>query len=267
MYRRRMRKRAFHLVAVALALAPNPLAAADISVRQLAQSLFAAEPGKPVDLSGRSLSFLDLAGLDFKGATLARTDMYGVDLTDAKLAGADLAHTNLDRATLRRTDFSGANLSGASLRTLSVSDVLPPLQADAPRFTRANLSDATIEGRLDGTDFSGADLSRARIGYQTAVWGSYKPRSVMVSCNFTGAVLVGASFNKAVLQFARFNGADLRDIDLAGADLSGADFTGADLTGADLGAADLDGAILKDARGLDRVKGLATALHADKALR
>jgi uncharacterized protein YjbI with pentapeptide repeats len=83
-------------------------------------------------------------------------------------------------ATRARADFSGASLRGASLRTVSVSPELPPNRADAPRFSRADLTEAEIEGRLDGTDFSGADLTRAVIGFQKAIWGSYKPRSTML---------------------------------------------------------------------------------------
>ena len=64
-----------------------------------------------------------------------------------------------------------------------------------------------------------------------------------------------------------FVGADLRDANLTNADLSKADFTGADLTGANLTGADLDGAILLGAKGLDTVKGLATALNFDKTIR
>ncbi len=253
--------------ALAFGLLSGPTLAADLTVRQLNEALFRAEPGTRLDYSGKSLKFLDLAGIDFKAARLAGADMYGVDLTEAKLGGADLTKAKLDRATVRRADFSGASLRGASRRTVSVSPELPPNRADAPRFARADLTEAEIEGRLDGTDFSGADMTRAVIGFQKAIWGSYKPRSVMTSCDFTNAKLAGASFHAAVLQFSRFTNADLTGADLAGTDLSGADFTNADLTNADLSGADLDGATLKDVRGLDTVKGLATALHVDRAVR
>jgi uncharacterized protein YjbI with pentapeptide repeats len=166
---------------LALAAFAGPALAADPTVRQLNEALFRAEPGARLDYSGKSLKFLDLAGIDFKAARLAGADMYGVDLTDARLAGADLTRAKLDRATVRRADFSGASLRGASLRTVSVSPELPPNRADAPRFSRADLTEAEIEGRLDGTDFSGADLTRAVIGFQKAIWGSYKPRSTMLS--------------------------------------------------------------------------------------
>lgn len=244
-----------------------PAGAADLTVRQLSEALFRASTAEPVDLSGKSLKLLDLSGVDFKAARLTGADMYGVDLTDARLAGADLGKAMLDRATLRRTDFTGAKLNGASLRTLSISAELPPNRADAPRFKNADLSEATIEGRLDGADFTGANLTRAVIGYQTAIWGSYKPRSVMLGADFSNARLAGVDFHGAVLQFARFAAADLTGTMLAGSDLSRADFTNADLTNADLTDADLDGAILTGAKGLDTVKGLATALHVDKAVR
>ncbi|HEX3416823.1 MAG TPA: pentapeptide repeat-containing protein, partial [Stellaceae bacterium] len=59
------------------------------------------------------------------------------------------------------------------------------------------------------------------------------------------------------MRFADLTGANLNGANLTGADLSGADLTGADLTGADATEADLGGAVLKNARGIETVKGLS----------
>lgn len=243
--------------------------AADIrlSAREVTERLFQATSEHPAALVGADLRGLDLSGLDFKRARLAGADLYGVDLTGADLSRIDLHGGNLDRATVSRANFSGADLRAVKMRMMAVSNGLDPVAADAPRFAGADLSGAEIEARLDWADFSDADLSHAKIGRQLAIWGSYKPRSVMIGCNFTRARLVGASFEKSVLQFARFNGADLTGADLREADLSKADLTGADLTGARLDGADLDGAVLTDVRGLDRAEGLDHVLNLERAVR
>ena len=77
----------------------------------------------------------------------------------------------------------------------------------------------------------------------------------------------GANFEHAVMTFSRFAGADLTGANLGDTDLSRADFTGANLTDADFTGADLDGATLLGVKGLDTVKGLATALNFDKTIR
>jgi uncharacterized protein YjbI with pentapeptide repeats len=77
----------------------------------------------------------------------------------------------------------------------------------------------------------------------------------------------GANFDRADLTFSRFVGADLQGANLKKTDLSQTDLTGADLTGADLTDADLYGAKLTGVKGLDTVKGLASAVNLDKATR
>jgi len=255
---------------VVLPLAPvADVCAADVkmSAREVTERLFQATSEQPATLMGADLRGLDLSGLDFKHARLAGADLYGVDLTGADLSRIDLHGGNLDRATVSRANFSGADLRSVTMRMMAVSNGLEPVAADAPRFVGADLSGAEIEARLDWADFTDADLSHARIGRQLAIWGSYKPRSVMIGCNFTRARLVGASFEKSVLQFARFTGADLTGADLRESDLSRADLTGADLTGARLDGADLDGAVLTGVRGLDRAEGLDQALNLERAVR
>ena len=241
--------------------------AGQLTARQVTERLFKATVSDPANLAAQDLRGLDLSGLVFKRASLEGSDLTGVDLTGSDLSGTNLERASLDRATVSRSDFSGATLEGARLRMMAVSNGLDPVAADAPRFANANLRGAEIEARLDFADFHGADLSHAKIGRQLALWGSYKPRSVMIGCDFSRARLVKASFEKSVLRFAKFAGADLTGADLSESDLSGADLTGADLTGARLDGADLDRAILTAVKGLDRAEGLATALNLDRAVR
>lgn len=259
--------KSYAIAAAILLGAASPLPAADLSVRELAETLFKARGEKPVDLAGRSLEGLDLAGLDFKGARLSGSDLFGTDLTRTSLRGADLQGVRLDRAIVTRTDFTGARLNGAMLRSLTVFPTVDPDPADAPRFTGADLSGAEIVARLDGTDFRGARLVDTRLGPQPAIWGSYTPRAMLIGADFSAAELRRTDLRNAVLHFARFVNATIIDASFRGADLSGADFTGAELRDTDFTGANLDGAILKGVKGLEGGRGLAGAINADRAVR
>ena len=249
------------------ALIVGQVTAADLSTREVTETLFKSKRGTPIDFSGKDLSFLDLSGLDFKGAKLASVNLYGADLTDANLTGSDLSGARLDRATVVRADFSGANLEGASLLGPTAYSDVTIDQGDAPRFIGANLRKLRIAGRLDGSKFRGADMTGAVIGQQRAVWGSYKPRASMNGADFTGAMLVNIDLSETDLLFARFVSADLSRANLKDADLSMADLTHANLAQADLSQANLDGAKLSGVKGLETATGLASAQNLDKAIR
>lgn len=245
--------------------------AADMTVREITAGLFKAKPGEVLDYSNHDLTYLDLSGLNFKGAKLAKSNLYGADFSGANLRGTDMSGTRLDRATLIRADFSGANLSGASILRPTVYTDLTENIADAPRFAGANLTGIRVMANMSGADFHGADLTNANFTPRELRPGqgtlSTLARNMLKSCDFTKAILRNANLDHAVLTFARFAGADLTGANLTDADLARADFTGADLTGADLTGADLDGATLLGVKGLDTVKGLATALNFDKTIR
>jgi uncharacterized protein YjbI with pentapeptide repeats len=250
------------LPGAALALAAG---AADFSARDLTRALYGAPEGARINLSGKSLRELDLAGVDFKAARLTKADLYGANLAEANLSGTDLADARLDRAVLTRSDFSGANLAGATLLRPTIFSGLERNIAEAPRFTGANMAHTGLTGWLDGTDFSNADLTGAVFGRQDALSeGLLASRVRMTSCNFTGAKLAGASFRGAQLVFARFTGADATGADFRGADLTKADFSGADVAGMDVTGAILDGASFTGAKNLDAIQGLVHAQGADR---
>ncbi len=249
----------------ALALAAE---SADFTARELTQALYRAEQGARIDLSGKSLRELDLAGVDFKAARLAKADLYGTNLAEANLSGADLSGALLDRAVLTKADFSNANLEGATLLRPTIFSGLERNIAEAPRFTGANMARTGLSGWLDGSDFAHADLTGARFGRQDAYSeGLLASRVRMTSCNFSGAKLAGASFRGAQLVFARFTGANARDVDFRGADLSKADFSGADVAGMDVTGAILDGASFAGATGIDEIRGLVQAQGGDRISR
>lgn len=261
----------------AVANEPHEIAAAmpegkpEVSTREVAKALAEVRPGAPLDLSGRSLRYLDLAGLTLAGARLRDADLWGIDFTDSDLSGADLSGSRLNRSSLTRARLQGANLARATILRPTIHTSFQFDWKDAPSFDGANLQGARLMGKLDGTSFRAADLTGAD-------FSSYEPRAGqgtlttrrgtdLIGCDFSGARLGGADFTTAILEFAKFPGADLRGARLVDAALAKADFTGADLTGADFTGADVYNAVLTGAKGLDTVKGLGEARNADKVVR
>jgi uncharacterized protein YjbI with pentapeptide repeats len=214
-----------------------------LTVRDVVTILVKARNGQPPDLSHRDLSDLDLAGLDFKRADLTGSNLFGADLTASNLESANLSRAVLDRATLVRTGFANATLQDASMRRPSVFSDMRFDPRDLPVFRAANMAGARITARLDGADFSGADLSNASF----AVWQERDlggaPTSGLARCNFTGARMRRVNMRGLSLAQASLEKADLRDADLRDTDLTGANFTGAVLKGARLDRAKLDGTV------------------------
>ena len=250
---------------------PRRVIAADTSpeltARQLTGLLFKSAVPGDVNLSGHDLSSMDLSKLDFKAARMHKTSLFGVDLTDARLGGANLTGALLDRAVITRTDFSGADMTGASLMRPTVFSSLQVDWREAPRFDGAVLKGARFTGIFDGASFKNADLSYARMGpHDTRMDISSFPHNFFRGCDFTNARVTDADLYEASLVMANFSGSDLRGSGFVRADFTRANLTGADLTGADMTEANLDGAIFKDARGLDKVKGLSLAVNRDRAV-
>jgi uncharacterized protein YjbI with pentapeptide repeats len=246
----------------------NPIRAADMSAREIVTFLFNAPQEFRVRLVGLDLSFLDLSELDFKAATLAGSNLYGSDLTGANLSRTDLSRTVLDRATIVRADFSGADLSEALIRLPHAAGSVAFDRASSPKFFGANLSRARLVARLDGADFRNARLAHANLApYGDTTQNTLTRRSVMIACDFSGAVLRGADLSEAVLQFSNFENAVLARANFSGADLTMANLTGADLTGANVADANFYGADLRGARGLEDATGIGRARNLDKAKR
>ena len=231
--------------------------AADLNAEQVRDILASAAPDKPADLSGKALENLDLSNLDFKRANLSGANFFGAKLVGADLSGANLSGAKLDLAWVMRANFTNADLSNASLLGLVVSSGLDILPAEAAVFRGANFSGAHIIARLSRFDLSGANFANAKMGADMKNQSMGLMRADLSGSNLSGANFAGADLSRALMRFADLTGANLSGADLTGADLSGADLTGADLTAADATEADLGGAVLKDVRGLDRVKGLS----------
>src|SRR5271169_615499 len=234
-----------------------PAHGADLTTAQVREIVAAATPGKPADLSGKSLEDLDLSNLDFKRANLSGTNLFGAKLVGADLSSANLSGAKLDLAWIMRANFTNADLSNASLLGLVVSSGLDISPAEAAVFRGANFSGARIIARLSRFDLSGANFANAKMGADMKNQSMGLMRADLSGSNLSGANFSGADLSRALMRFADLTGANLSGANLTGADLSGADLTGADLTGADATEADLGGAVLKNVRGLETVKGLS----------
>jgi uncharacterized protein YjbI with pentapeptide repeats len=151
----------------------------------------------------------------------------------------------MDRATLVKARFNEASLQGASIRRPSIYADMTLSSADLPAFRNANLTRARVTARLDGADFSGANLNDASF----VVWEERNlggpPVSGLERCDFSGARLIGANLRGVSLVRSIFRNADLSRADRRNADLSHADFEGATIAGAKLGDA-----VLLDAKSL-----------------
>lgn len=257
MQRSHLGKRPSHQAALLLltVMASGAAWPADMSVREIAKLLLRSADTR-ISLAGRDLSFLDLSGLDFKASNLAGTKLLGSDLTHANMSRASMANVVLDRAIIVGTDFSEADLKGALIRLPHSITSAAFDKKSAPRFMDADLSEARIVARFDGADFRNAKLTNANFApYGDATQNTMAQRSVLVACDFSGAVLRGADLTNAILRFANFENAILSNADLTGADLTSANLSGADLTGARIVDANLDGANLDGARGLSKEEG------------
>lgn len=128
-----------------------------------------------LDLSGRDLARLDLAGKDFTDANLHRADLRESSLKGSRLLRADLREVDLSNASLDDATFLDADLSGADLSACSARGTtfrranLLGVDASSADFTGADLRDAVlVEADLRGAlleraDLRGADLTGARL--------------------------------------------------------------------------------------------------------
>jgi len=239
-----------------LLVCAKPVGSAEISARDVTVELYHSQPSKPANFERFNLRDLDLSGVNFKHARLGGADMFGVDLTRADLSGVDLRAARLDRVTILGAVFDGANLEGVSMLRPSVFSSLDNLPDETASFVGANLKDATVFGRFNGSNFRNVNLSGANLAPRDGssfiehIW-----RSEFQSSDLRGANLQGAKLDRVWFAFADMRGADLTGASLKHADLTGADLRGANLTGVDVTKADFSEAKIEGAIGIDTMIG------------
>ena len=120
--------------------------------------------GRPVWLSNRGLTGVDLSYLDLKGADLSRANLKhatlvhvnlsGANLHDANLTDANLCEANLSDAGLRYANLTGANLTNANLTRADLYGASLPLSAFAhpaltlEQWATAKIGPTTVGNRL-----------------------------------------------------------------------------------------------------------------------
>lgn len=239
------------------------LLAADMTARQVVVAVFKTPPGEKINLSGKNLSELDLAGVDFRSALMAKTDLYGSDLSQANFEGADLSGSQLNRAVMTRTNFKGANLEGVRILKPSIFTTPDFDITEAPVFEGARMKGATIAARMDSVNFRGADLRGASIGpSDMSVEGGLAPSSLMKGADFTKANLDGIEVQNVDFTFGRFAGASMKGAKFSWINFTNADFSDADLSGAEFKDCNFEGIKIAGAKGLDSAKGLDLATQA-----
>jgi uncharacterized protein YjbI with pentapeptide repeats len=220
-----------------------------VTSEQARAMIKAATPEKPADFSGKDLSYQDLSGLDLRNSKFVDTNLFGSDLRGSDFTGVDMTNAYLNLARIEKTNFTNANLSNAT--------VFQPI-FEKNNFTGAKLVNTRVIGTLGAVDMSGADVRKGRLGLDVGNQPMGQMKFDSVGGKFVNTNFEGADLNIAGFPFADLRGANLRNTNMYRADLSKADLTGADLTGADLTDADVDGADFTGAKGLDKVKGMAS---------
>jgi uncharacterized protein YjbI with pentapeptide repeats len=102
-----------------------------------------------------------------------------------------------------------------------------------------------------GTDFRGADLTRAYLNFSNLTGCNFSDAEMqgidLTRCDLSGAVLVGANLTRANLSNSNLSGADLSHTMLAGALFNDTDLRRANLHDAELATATLSGVLLAGA--------------------
>lgn len=256
-----------YLIAAVLWLAPLPVSAqgmldmvdmttpemaeAEMSREQLEALLADASRDRPVDLTKRRFSGLDLSGIDFKGADLRWSrfnyaDLEGADLSDTRLDLTWFYKADLDGADLSRSHLFSAQLQHASLENADIRDARV-----VANFQNANLAGASFRD----SDLA-ADMKNQSMGLMTTVF---------TSANLSGADLSRVKASRVNAEFADFSAASLTGADFSDAKLGGARFSGADVGGLRLTGADLDSADLTGLVNADGIVGLNDAVNRTRA--
>lgn len=238
----------FWVVSAILMASLNVVSAADqhsMTAREVTLELMRDRGSSKAVFAEKSLAGLDLSALPFDGADLSKTNLHGANLTNSTFIGANLRNSNLDRSTLIGADFTRADLTNSTiLRPNVFVDLRRAIGSHPLIFDRAIMQSVNMNGRFDRVSFKGADL-------RNSIFGPRDPREEVLitpmmrldGADFTAADLRGARLSRNSLESAVFRNADLRHADFRDARLGGADFRGARLDGALFSGATLTGAI------------------------
>ncbi|MEH2088639.1 pentapeptide repeat-containing protein [Nostoc sp.] len=194
-------------------------------------------------------------------------------------SGADLRGIKLYGSQGKEIDLSGANFSGANLEGAILSHV----NLDNANFSHTNLKEVRMNGKINNTDFSGADLTNAHIGASRINGAKFRGANLtnvdfganglgntnidfananctntkltcdLIEAKFQGANLRNAIFRHQNLYWYRANlsRANLSQLDLSGQnfytlEMRGVNLNGSNLVNTNLKSTNLEGADLRN---------------------
>jgi len=109
------------------------------------------------------------------GGTTQLLDLSGRDLRGVNLAGATLDYTNFSNSDLRGANFAGASLVGTSLNSALLQGA---------NFRWANLTNADLSGsNLRGADLTGAFLPTASSAYISTICPNGSETGIVPRCD------------------------------------------------------------------------------------
>lgn len=140
---------------------------ADLNYANLSGAVIASANLSNAVLLYANLSSANIANTNLSNAELGLANLSGANIVGVNLSNADLTLANLSGAGIADTDFSDADLTGVNLSGAAISAVDSNTNFRDTDLTGANLSGALIFG-----NFSGADLTQARMDSSTLLGGS-----------------------------------------------------------------------------------------------
>lgn len=213
-----------------------------------------------VDLSGASLTGVNLQDIDLTGANLTGANLSWSFLNRAQLSGAilrqaDLRHITMAGAKLNGAILSGANLSKADLRLADLQEVdlnwavLQEADLSTVNLQGAKLDQSNLErAKLNNSQLMGAQLMEANLLRASLISANLTAANLreanLDSANLRGAILIRTNLTEANLSGVCLRSANLSEADLHRVVLTGADISEAILNGADMSRANLAGAYL-----------------------
>ena len=223
---------------------------AEMSRADIATAIGNLQPGKKLNLSGKSLNGLDLSSMDLRRVNLQAARMMHTNFSNSNLDGVDL-----DSGWSLNSKWVGAKLRGASLFQT---------QLQGADLEGADLSGAHVAGDFSKASLRNAVFDKADLSPNEANQSMGLMRGTFRNSTLDGASFRGANMHRVLIEFsslkdADLTGANLDDAELGGSIFEGANVSGANLVNADFTSANVDGIKnLKDAKNWDKAKGLSS---------
>lgn len=232
-------------------LSSDEMSKSELTRQELLDILSKADLEKPVDLSSKRLSGLDLRNVDFKGANLRWARLNNTNLADANLRGTILDSAWMIDANLERADLRDASLASTQMRRANLR--------------HANLAGARIVANLQRADLRNANLKNADMGADMKNQSMGLMRTVLRMAQLDGADLRDVNALRMDAEFASMRDTLLDNANFRGTELTGVDLTGASVAGLDLTDSDVSGAYLVRLCGKDKIIGLDKAKNLAEA--